>query len=187
MRRTVAGLTLVLALALTGCSAASAPDAAAPPAPGPKSTMGQTDTGQSAAPAATAPAAKAPLSADAAAKEYLNITQQYQAVKQVYEQAVTSGAPVAAQAGLAGATGDALRAEAEGLSSTEWPDDVKPHAAAISEAAIKAAAFWDDAAEAKTTDAVKAAVDKAEAVDVATDDTAVRQILKLGAGDAASN
>ncbi|GAA1854154.1 hypothetical protein [Myceligenerans crystallogenes] len=162
MRRTVAVFALVTTLALTGCSMTSA---------------GPGGAGDGSDAASSAPAG--PLSKEEAAAQFSQIVAPYNGVLEQFEEAVNSDAPVEEQAGLAAATGAALRAEAEGLRNIAWPEDVAEDAQALAAANDEAAAHWEHAAgETKTKDILKA-VDLAMEVDAGDAAANIRKALDL--------
>ena len=130
MRRTVAGLTLVLALAL------------------PLSACSPDHSGSGTA----AVAAEGKLDKAAAAQRWAQVTDPYEKVMASYHTAHDGGQPLEMQTGLASATANALRARVQGLRATTWPDDVAANVKKIADADEKAAKEWDAAAAAKTAD-----------------------------------
>ena len=127
MRRTAAGLTLVLALTLTGCTGTDAP----------------------AGPAATA---EGKLDTAAAAERFTAVTEPYEQVMADYHAAYDGAEPLETQVGLAGATAAALRARVAGLRGTTWPDDVAAYVETIAAADERAVAEWEAASAAATAE-----------------------------------
>lgn len=160
MRRTAAVLALVAALSVTGCSMTSA---------GP----GGAD--------ADAAAASEPLTKEAAAEQFQQIASAYDGVLSQFESAAKSDAPIEEQTGLAMATGSALRAEAEGLRNTVWPEDVASDAETLADAADKAAAHWEKAAEADSAKEIGKHVEMAKEAEAADAEAAIREALDLPA------
>lgn len=166
MRRTVAVFALVTTLALTGCSMPSA---------------GPGGSGDADAAATSAPAG--PLSKEEAAAQFAQIVAPYNGVRSQFDEAVKAGAPVEEQAGLAAATGAALRAEAEGLRNTAWPEDIAQDAMALAAANDEAAAHWEHAAHETKPKEILKAVDMAMEVDAGGAAANIREALGLPAAE----
>ncbi|MBE1877318.1 hypothetical protein [Myceligenerans pegani] len=158
MRRTAA-VALVAALSLTGCSMPS--------------------TGPGGADAGTVEAPPEPLGTEAAGEQFLQIVAPYDGVRDQFEEAVDSEAPLEQQTGLAAAVAAALRAEAEGLHRSAWPDEVAADAHALAATIQEAAGHWEGAAAAESKKEVMKHVDQAMKVDDGGAEAAIRETLGL--------
>ncbi|WP_164545047.1 hypothetical protein [Antribacter gilvus] len=140
MHRIVAGGVLIT-LALSGCSLVG--------------------TSEGSAPGSAATASAAALTKEEAAQRYAEMVKPYDEVRVALETAISEGRSLEEQAGLAGATAGALRAEIEGLRATTWPDDVQPLAEALAAASEQALPLWEQAAAATTPEDLATAVQSA--------------------------
>ncbi|GAB4083819.1 hypothetical protein GCM10028784_04490 [Myceligenerans cantabricum] len=162
MRRTAAVVALAAALSLTGCSL---------PSTGP----GTAD--------AVVEAPEETLTKEAAGEQYLQITAPYDGVLEQFEAAVNDQAPLEEQSGLAAAVGAALQAESAGLRASAWPEEMAGDATALADAAEQAAAHWEQASSAGTTQEVMKHVDQAMEVDAADAADSIREALGLPADE----
>lgn len=160
MRRIAAGLTLVLALTLTGC------------------TGNDTPAGPAAA-AEVAPEGK--LDIAAAAERFTQVTDPYEKVMADYHAAYDGKEPLEMQLGLAASTGAALSARAQGLRGTTWPDEVAADIEKIAAADEKAATEWQAASTSATAEEAYEAAGRAMAANTLPEVDAVRTALGITA------
>lgn len=164
MRRTVAAVALVAALSLTGCS------------------MPSTGPGGAAEPENVS-APVEPLGKEAAGEQFLQLVSPYDGVREQFDEAVDSEAPLEQQTGLASAVAASLRAEAEGLHKVAWPDDVAGDAHALAGLVQQEAGHWQEAAEAGSTKEILDHVDQAMKVDDGGAEAAFREALGVAEAD----
>jgi hypothetical protein len=152
------------------------------------STSVGVDAGQSsttvttAAPTTTAPP-PAPLSREDAAARYLAIVEPYNVALEALEQGVNGGQPVETLRAQAAAVAAANETHMQQLQATLWPADVQPAVDALVAASQQAQAFWLQAAEAPTHEALIAAVVSAGEHDGGTPASTIRNALGLGEYD----
>jgi hypothetical protein len=161
MRRTAAGLTLVLALTLAGCTGGETP--ADPPA------------------AAAEVAAEGKLGIAEAAERFTQVTEPYEQVMASYHAAYDGKEPLEMQLGLAASTAAALSARVDGLRGTTWPDEVAADIEKIAAADEKAVAQWQAAAAATTAQEAYDAAGRAMALNTVPELDTVRSALGITA------
>jgi hypothetical protein len=159
MRRTVAALALTTALALSACTAPSE------------------DPPQGEAPVVEQ------LTSEQAADQFQQITAPYDGVLSQFEEAMDSGAPLEQQAGLATAVAAALRARAEGLHKSSWPDEVFDDAHALATLVQQEAGHWEEAGAASSEKELKGHVEAAQELADGELEASVRTALGLADAD----
>lgn len=158
MRRIAAGLTLVLALTLAGCTGGETPGD--PPAAAEMAAEGKLDMAQ-------------------AAERFTQVTDPYEKVMADYHAAYDGKEALEMQLGLAASTAAALSARVDGLRGTTWPDEVAADIEKIAAADEKAVAEWQTAAAATTAQEAYDAAGRAMALNTVPELDAVRTALGI--------
>lgn len=144
-------------------------------------------SGSSTAPSAQAPVTTTttppPLSHEQAAERYLAIVEPYNIALEALEQAVNGGQEVGALQAQAAAVAAANATQIAELQAAAWPADVQPAVDDLVAASDTAQAYWLQASQAQTRDAVIAAAVSAGDHDGGTAVDTIRSLLGLGGYD----